>query len=426
MNYLKNWKKIQKLNLFSIYPIFALFLSIFVDKIILKAGREESVRRFHPWIFSGAIKKVEGSPDEGDAVEVFSADGGFLAIGHYQPAGSITVRVLSFDRQSIDKTFWKDKLQKAYTLRQDIGLTGNSKTTAYRLVHGEGDSLPGLIIDIYGQTAVIQAHTSGMCLQRNLLAELLVEIYDGQLTAVYDKSEATVHHSPLLWRGAGSEAYLYGQMPDDKTFLENGHLFTADWEGGQKTGFFIDQRDNRRLVEQYAKDRTVLNMFGYTGAFSVYALKGGAKEVHTVDTSQKAIDMANQNVALNFSGNVNHKGIVSDCFDFLNGMQPVYDLMIIDPPAFAKNRHALKNALQAYKRLNAKALSSIRPGGIYFTFSCSQVVTREQFRSVIFSAAAIAKRQVHIIHQLSQPADHPINIYHPEGEYLKGLALYVE
>jgi len=396
-----------------------------MDKIFLKPDREESLRRFHPWIFSGAIKKVEGSPDEGDVVEVFSADGGFLAIGHYQPAGSITVRVLSFDRQSIDKTFWKDKLQKAYTLRQDIGLTGNSKTTAYRLVHGEGDSLPGLIIDIYGQTAVIQAHTVGMYRQRELLAELLVEIYDGQITAVYDKSEATVHHSPLLWRGAGSEAYLYGQMPDDKTFLENGHLFTADWEGGQKTGFFIDQRDNRRLVEQYAKDRTVLNMFGYTGAFSVYALKGGAKEVHTVDTSQKAIDMANQNVALNFSGNVNHKGIVSDCFDFLNGMQPVYDLMIIDPPAFAKNRHALKNALQAYKRLNAKALAAIRPGGIYFTFSCSQVVTREQFRSAIFSAAAIAKRQVRIIHQLSQPADHPVNIYHPEGEYLKGLALFV-
>ena len=382
-----------------------------MDKIFLKPHREESLRRFHPWIFSGAIKKIEGSPVEGDVVEVLSADGAFLAMGHYQPAGSITVRVLSFTQQLIDKLFWKDKLQKAYILRQNIGLAGNPQTTAYRLVHGEGDGLPGLIIDVYGQTAVIQAHTVGMYRQREMLAELLVEKSLSPVPSPKERGD-----SPLFRRGDGGEAF----------FTEHGHHFTADWEGGQKTGFFLDQRENRLLVQQYAKDRTVLNMFGYTGAFSVYALKGGAKEVHTVDVSQKAIDGAHRHIALNFSDGANHQGIVSDCFDFLNGMQPIYDLMIVDPPAFAKNHHALKNALQAYKRLNAKAMAAIRPGGIYFTFSCSQVVSREQFRAAIFSAAAITGRNVRIIHQLTQPADHPVNIYHPEGEYLKGLVLYVE
>jgi len=390
-------------------------------KIFLKPRRDESLLRFHLWIFSGAIKKIEGSPAEGDVVEVFSAEGDFLAMGHYQPAGSITIRVLSFIQRPVDHVFWKEQLQKAYTLRQNVGLAGNPKTTAYRLVHGEGDGLPGLIIDIYGHTAVIQAHTVGMYRQRELLAALLLEMYGGQITAVYDKSETT-----LFAQNEISNGYLLGQMPDDPIFSEHGHRFAADWESGQKTGFFIDQRENRLLVKQYAKERTALNMFGYTGAFSVYALSGGAKEVHTVDASQKAIEMANRNVALNFTTNANHKGIVSDCFDFLNGMQPIYDLMIVDPPAFAKNQHALKNALQAYKRLNAKALAAIRPNGIYFTFSCSQVVTKEQFRSAIFSAAAIARRQVRIIHQLNQPADHPINIYHPESEYLKGLVLFVE
>jgi len=390
-------------------------------KIFLKPRRDESLLRFHLWIFSGAIKKIEGSPAEGDVVEVFSAEGDFLAMGHYQPAGSITIRVLSFIQRPVDHVFWKEQLQKAYTLRQNVGLAGNPKTTAYRLVHGEGDGLPGLIIDIYGHTAVIQAHTVGMYRQRELLAALLLEMYGGQITAVYDKSETT-----LFAQNEISNGYLLGQMPDDPIFSEHGHRFAADWESGQKTGFFIDQRENRLLVKQYAKERTALNMFGYTGAFSVYALSGGAKEVHTVDASQKAIEMANRNVALNFTTNANHKGIVSDCFDFLNGMQPIYDLMIVDPPAFAKNQHALKNALQAYKRLNAKALAAIRPNGIYFTFSCSQVVTKEQFRSAIFSAAAIARRQVRIIHQLNQSADHPINIYHPESEYLKGLVLFVE
>ncbi len=392
-----------------------------MDKIYLKPKREESLRRFHPWIFSGAIKKVEGSPAEGDVIEVFSSEGAFLAMGHYQPAGSITVRVLSFTQQPVDKAFWRDKLQRAYILRQNIGLIGNSQTTAYRLVHGEGDGLPGLIIDIYGQTAVIQAHTVGMYRQRESFAALLVEIYDGQLIAVYDKSEATIFAQSEITNG-----YLHGKRLDNAIFTEHGHRFIANWEDGQKTGFFIDQRENRHLVEQYAKDRTVLNMFGYTGAFSVYALSGGAKEVHTVDVSQKAVEAANRNVALNFPDTINHQGIVSDCFDFLNGIQPVYDMMIVDPPAFAKNQHALKNALQAYKRLNAKAIEAIHPDGIYFTFSCSQVVTKEQFRSAVFSAAAIAGRQVRIIHQLTQPADHPVNIYHPEGEYLKGLVLFVE
>jgi 23S rRNA (cytosine1962-C5)-methyltransferase len=392
-----------------------------MDKIFLKPKRDESLRRFHPWIFSGAIKKIEGSPAEGDVVEVFSVEGDFLAAGHYQPAGSITVRVLSFIRQPVDQTFWKNQLQKAYILRQRIGLADHPNTTAYRLVHGEGDGLPGLVIDIYGQTAVLQAHTVGMYRQRKMLADLLIEIYGGRLTAVYDKSEATVFAQNEI-----SNGYLHGQMSADAVFTEYGHRFTGDWESGQKTGFFIDQRENRHLVEQYAKGRTVLNMFGYTGAFSVYALSGGAKEVHTVDVSQKAIDRANRNVALNFPENNHHRGIIGDCFDFLNGIQPVYDLMIVDPPAFAKNHHALNNALQAYKRLNAKALAAIRPNGIYFTFSCSQVVSKEQFRSTIFSAAAIAGRQVRIIHQLTQPADHPINIYHPEGEYLKGLVLFVD
>ncbi|MDR1153666.1 MAG: class I SAM-dependent rRNA methyltransferase [Bacteroidales bacterium] len=392
-----------------------------MDKIFLKPKREESLRRFHPWIFSGAVQKMEGSPVDGDVVEVYSADGVFLATGHYQPAGSITVRVLSFTQQPVDSAFWKDKLQKAYILRQNLGLSGNPETTAYRLVHGEGDGFPGLIVDIYGRTAVIQAHTTGMYRQRELFATCLVEIYGNQLTAVYDKSGTT-----LFVRSETTNGYLYGQKPGDPIFTEHGHRFTADWENGQKTGFFIDQRENRYLVEQYAKDRTVLNMFGYTGAFSVYALSGGAREAHTVDVSQKAIDVANRHVSLNFPDVAGHQGIVSDCFDFLNGMQPIYDLMIVDPPAFAKNQHALKNALQAYRRLNAKALAAIRPAGIYFTFSCSQVVTGEQFRSAIFSAAAMAGRQVRIIHQLTQPADHPINIYHPEGEYLKGLALFVE
>ncbi len=394
-----------------------------MDKVYLKPKRDESLQRFHPWIFSGAIKNIEGSPAEGDVVEVYASSGEFRAIGHYQPAGSITIRVLSFSQQNVDRNFWKNKLLKAYVLRETIGLTKDSQNDVYRFVHGEGDGLPGLVIDIYRQVAVIQAHTLGMYRLRNLIAELLVEIYHDTLTAVYDKSDTT------LSAPSGEHihnGYLYGEMPEDNHFTEYGNIFTADWESGQKTGFFIDQRENRKLVEQYAKDKTVLNMFGYTGAFSVYALRGGAKEVHTVDSSQKAIDKANHHVALNFPGDERHRGIIEDGFRFLKDIQPTYDLVIVDPPAFAKNHHATKNALQAYKRLNAQALCATRPNGIYFTFSCSQVISKEQFRSAIFSAAILAGRQVRIIHQLTQPVDHPVNIYHPEGEYLKGLVLFVE
>lgn len=394
-----------------------------MDKIYLKPKRDESLHRFHPWIFSGAIRDIDGSPEEGDIVEVCSSDGNFLATGHYQPAGSISIRVLSFSQQTIGRDFWKNKLQQACNLRESIGLTGNPQNNVYRLVHGEGDGLPGLVIDIYGQTAVLQVHTAGMFHARKVIAELLIELYGGVLTAVYDKSEGTLPAYPAAGIKNG---YLYGGSVPDNRFMEYGLCFSPDWENGQKTGFFIDQRENRRLVEQYAKDKTVLNMFGYTGAFSVYALRGGAREVHTVDSSQRAVEAAIRNVACNFPGCGNHHGFANDCFDFLKNPKTTYDLMIVDPPAFAKNRHALKNALQAYKRLNTKALSLIKPGGIYFTFSCSQVVTKEQFRSAIFSAAAIAGRQVRIIHQLTQPADHPVNIYHPEGEYLKGLVLFVE
>ncbi len=391
-----------------------------MDKIYLKPGREESLLRFHPWIFSGAIKKVNGSPGTGDIVEVYSASGEFAAVGHYQPVGSISVRVLSFSNRPVDRDFWKEKLQNAYRLRQCVGLTDNPHNNVYRLIHGEGDGLPGLVIDIYGQTAVFQAHTSGMYRLRSLFAELLVEIYGDKLTAVYDKSEGTLSVSET------SNGYLIGKMPETGTFTEYGNHFTADWEGGQKTGFFIDQRENRRLVEQYAKGRTVLNMFGYTGAFSVYALRGGAKEVHTVDSSQRAIDAANRNVMLNFPDDNRHQSFVSDCFQFLKETKQTYDLMIVDPPAFAKNHKALKNALQAYKRLNANALNITRPGGMFFTFSCSQAVSKDQFRSAVFSAAIESKRRVRIIHQLTQPADHPVNIFHPESEYLKGLVLFVE
>ena len=390
-------------------------------KIHLKPKREESLLRFHPWVFSGAVKNMEGSPSDGDIVEVYSSQGKFLASGHYQAGGSIVVRVLSYSQQTVDRDFWKTKLQQAYTLRESIGLTENPKNNTYRLIHGEGDGMPGLIIDVYNQTAVMQAHTIGMYRLRHLLADLLIELYAGRLTAVYDKSENTLHAHEQP-----GNAYLFGQMSGDCTFTEYGNLFTADWEGGQKTGFFIDQRENRRLVEHYANGRTVLNMFGYTGAFSVYALRGGAKEVHTTDSSQRAIETAGRNVALNFPDCSSHKGIVSDCFAFFKDREPIYDMMIVDPPAFAKSRHALKNALQAYRRLNASALKAIRPEGIYFTFSCSQTVSREQFRSAVFAAALDADRRVRIIHQLTQPADHPVNMFHPEGEYLKGLVLFVE
>ncbi|MDR1055625.1 MAG: class I SAM-dependent rRNA methyltransferase [Prevotellaceae bacterium] len=390
-------------------------------KIILKQGKEEAVKRFHPWIFSGAIKNIQGEPQEGDVVEVYTVDGKYAATGHYQ-IGSIAVRILSFIQEKIDDNFWFNKLSEAYKLRQQLGLVNNAETTAYRLVHGEGDGLPGLIIDIYGAMAVFQAHSAGMYLERERISECLKKIYGSRLVAVYDKSAATVPFKAGL---NAHDNYLYGS-PTGNKILEYGNGFIINWKEGQKTGFFLDQRENRRLLEQYCKNALVLNMFCYTGGFSVYALQGGAKLVHSVDSSAKAVDLTRQNVALNFGTEVAHEAFVTDAFEFMHNACNEYNVIILDPPAFAKHTQALHNALQAYKRINTQALTRIQAGGILFTFSCSQVVSREYFRQAVFSAAAISERNVRILHQLTQPADHPISIYHPEGEYLKGLILYVE
>jgi 23S rRNA (cytosine1962-C5)-methyltransferase len=390
-------------------------------RLFLKKGREESLRRFHPWVFSGAVARCEGQAAEGDVVDVYTHDGVFLATGHYQE-GSITVRALSFQPCTIDATFWETALRKARALREAV--IPAAGTTAYRLVHGEGDNLPGLIIDIYGNTAVLQAHTIGMFRARHAVAGALQKIYGAQLAAVYDKSAATLASKE---NDAIPDSYLYRAGEPENAIFENGYRFTVDWEKGQKTGFFLDQRDNRQLLSQYAKGRSVLNLFCYTGGFSVYALGGGAAQVHAVDRSQRAIGLANEIVALNFTCAAPHEAFATDAFDFLhNSDSHTYDLMVLDPPAFAKHKGALRNALQAYKRLNAAAFSRIAPGGIVFTFSCSQVVDKTDFRNAVFSAAAISGRPVRILHQLTQPADHPINIYHPEGEYLKGLVLRVE
>ncbi|MDR3184678.1 MAG: class I SAM-dependent rRNA methyltransferase [Prevotellaceae bacterium] len=392
-----------------------------MTRLFLKRGREESLRRFHPWVFSGAVARYEGQAAEGDVVEVYTHDGVFLATGHYQE-GSITVRVLSFQQCAVDAAFWEAALRKARVLRKAVISTGD--TTAYRLAHGEGDNLPGLIIDLYGSTAVLQAHTIGMFRARHAIADALRTVYGTQLAAVYDKSAATLTSKE---NEAIPDSYLYRAGESGKVISENGYRFAVDWEKGQKTGFFLDQRDNRRLLSQYAKGRSVLNLFCYTGGFSVYALGGGAARVHSVDSSQRAIDLANENVSLNFLRAAPHEAFATDAFDFLyNSDNHTYDLMALDPPAFAKHKGALRNALQAYKRLNAAAFSRIAPGGIVFTFSCSQVVNKVDFRNAVFSAAAISGRPVRILHQLTQPADHPINIYHPEGEYLKGLVLQVE
>ena len=389
-------------------------------RLFLKKGREESLRRFHPWVFSGAVARCEGQAAEGDVVEVYTHDGVFLATGHYQE-GSITVRVLSFGQCAIDADFWEAALHRARALREAaIPAAG---TTAYRLVHGEGDNLPGLIIDIYGNTAVLQAHTIGMFRARHAVADALRKIYGTRLAAIYDKSATTLVSKD---NEAVPDSYLYRAGEPGRIISENGYRFAVDWEKGQKTGFFLDQRDSRRLLSQYAGGRSVLNLFCYTGGFSVYALGGGAARVHAADSSQRAIDLANENVALNFPRAAPHEAFTADAFDFLHASADhAYDLMVLDPPAFAKHKGALRNALQAYKRLNAAAFSRIAPGGIVFTFSCSQVVSKIDFRNAVFSAAAISGRAVRILHQLTQPADHPINIYHPEGEYLKGLVLFI-
>ena len=385
----------------------------------LKRGKEDSLLRFHPWVFSGAIQHADEGIAEGEVVRVLKSDGGFIAIGHYQ-AGSIAVRVLSFRDVEIDARFWHSRLASALAMRQAIGIADNPQNNTYRLVHGEGDHLPGLIIDVYGKTAVMQAHSIGMHLSRVEIAEQLVSVMGSRIENVYYKSETTLPFMDDMENG-----FLYGGS-DDNTAVENGLMFYVDWLRGQKTGFFVDQRENRALLERFSAGKKVLNMFCYTGGFSFYAMRGGAKLVHSVDSSAKAIELTNRNVSLNFPGDTRHKAFGEDAFKFLEQAGDNYDLIILDPPAFAKHRGALHNALKGYTRLNMKAMQKIQPGGILFTFSCSQVVTKDHFRNAVFTAAAQARRKVRILHQLHQPADHPINIYHPEGEYLKGLVLYVE
>jgi len=392
--------------------------------IQLKPKKEESLQRFHPWLFSGAIQHIEGSPAEGDLVEVLDNKRNFLAIGHYQ-IGSIAVRVVSFENVPVNNEFWSHKIKQAYAMRLSLGLIVKGKNNTYRLIHGEGDSLPGLIVDVYDDTAVMQAHSVGMHEIRQILAEAIVENVP-EVKNVYYKSETTLpFNAPIT----PEDGYLIGEETADLSAIENGLKFHVDWLRGQKTGFFVDQRENRSLLERYSKGKSVLNMFCYTGGFSVYALRGGAELVHSVDSSAKAIDLTEKNVQANYPNDPRHTSFDEDAFKFLNNLQhneQKYDLIILDPPAFAKHREAIRNALKGYKRLNAKAFEQIKPGGILFTFSCSQVITKDQFRLAVFSAAAESKRNVRILHQLSQPADHPINIYHPEGEYLKGLVLWVE
>ena len=415
------------------------------NTVHLKKGKEESLGRFHPWVFSGAIHHIDGHPEEGDVVRVVSADGRFLAVGHIQ-IGSIAVRVLSFEDIAIDGSFWKERLSAAYDARKSIfpqWSKNNSQcttaseennrqlptinyqlTNAFRLVHGEGDGLPGLVIDVYDRTAVMQAHSVGMHVSRNEIAEALAEVLDGIVDNIYYKSETTLAYKASEDGGNG---FLKGGLATASDIAtENGLRFHVDWLGGQKTGFFVDQRENRALLERYSHGRKVLNMFCYTGGFSFYAMRGGAELVHSVDSSSRAIDITRANVELNFPGDTRHEAYAEDAFKYLDRMGDQYDLIILDPPAFAKHKDALRNALMGYRKLNAKAFEKIRPGGILFTFSCSQVVTKDNFRTAVFTAAAMSGRRVRILHQLTQPADHPVSIYHPEGEYLKGLVLYVE
>ncbi len=389
--------------------------------IYLKRGKDESLKRFHPWIFSGAIAKADNGINDGDTVRVISNEGNFIAVGHYQ-IGSIAVRVLSFDDIEINDAFWKERLTEALKMRISIGIADNPKNNTYRLVHGEGDGLPGLVIDCYGKTAVMQAHSVGMHIWRKDIADALIEVMGGRIENIFYKSETTLPYKADLGQENG---FIIGGSTDN-TAVENGLKFHVDWLKGQKTGFFVDQRENRSLLERYAAGKNVLNMFCYTGGFSFYAMRGGANLVHSVDSSAKAIELTNANVELNFPGDKRHQAFCDDAFKFLDNAKDFYDLIILDPPAFAKHRAALHNALKGYTRLNVKAFERIKHGGILFTFSCSQVVTKDNFRNAVFTAAALSKRKVRILHQLHQPADHPINIYHPEGEYLKGLVLYVE
>ena len=389
--------------------------------VTLRRGKEESLDRFHPWVFSGAVARQDDGIEEGDVVNVVATDGRHIGVGHYQ-IGSIAVRILDFADRTIDGAFYYERLSEAFALRTTLGLLRDDNN-AFRLVHGEGDFLPGLVVDIYGPTAVVQAHSPGMHYARDIIAHVLVDMPDAGVENVYYKSETTLPYKAQL---DPQNDYIIGGYTTDVA-VENGLKFHVDWLKGQKTGFFVDQRDNRAFLQRYASGRRVLNMFCYTGGFSFYALRGGASLVHSVDSSAKAISLTDANVELNFPGDERHKSFIADAFDFLNEIEPgKYDLIVLDPPAFAKHRGAIRNALIGYRRLNARAFEKIASGGILFTFSCSQAVSREQFRLAVFSAAAQSRRRVRILHQLTQPADHPVNIYHPEGEYLKGLILYVE
>lgn len=393
-------------------------------QIRLRKGKDESLRRFHPWVFSGAIQSMDEGIEEGDVVRVVTFSGDFIAVGHYQQ-GSIAVRVLTFSDVLIDDDFWSSRFRSALQMRLDIGIADNQQNNTYRLVHGEGDHLPGLIVDVYGKTAVMQAHSIGMHLCRKQIAKALADVMGSRIANIYYKSETTL---PFMTADDMS-GFLVGGS-EDNIATENGLKFRVDWLRGQKTGFFVDQRENRSLLEHYARGKRVLNMFCYTGGFSFYAMRGGAELVHSVDSSAKAIELTKENVELNFPGDARHQAFCEDAFKYLESVGQssalTYNLIILDPPAFAKHRGALHNALKGYTRLNQKAFEKIESGGILFTFSCSQVVTKDHFRNAVFTAAALAKRKVRILHQLHQPADHPINIYHPEGEYLKGLVLYVE
>ncbi len=391
--------------------------------IYLKPHKEESLLRFHPWVFSGAIQSMDGTPQEGDIVQVRDSRHQFLGIGHYQ-VGSIAVRILSFRNIPIDHAYWAGRIQQSYELRCALGLNQPGRNNTYRLIHGEGDFLPGLVVDVYDDTAVIQAHSAGMHKERERIAHIIADTVP-DIRNVYYKSEGTLPYKAPIDLAERQDGYLIGGK-GNHTAMENGLQFHIDWMRGQKTGFFIDQRQNRALLEQYAHGRSVLNMFCYTGGFSVYALRGGAQSVHSVDSSAKAIELTNENVALNFPQCTNHQAFAIDAFKYMAQSHDKYDLIVLDPPAFAKHRDALRNALQGYKRLNAKAFEQIQSNGLLFTFSCSQAVSREQFRLAVFSAAAQTGRKVRILHQLTQPADHPVNIYHPESEYLKGLVLWVE
>lgn len=390
-------------------------------QVYLRKGKEESLLRFHPWVFSGAIASLDEGIEEGEIVKVITSKGNCIAIGHYQ-IGSIAVRVLTFKDVNIDDDFWCSRLKSAIDMRVKLGIADNPQNNTYRLVHGEGDNLPGLVIDVYGRTAVMQAHSVGMHVFRKEIARALVTVMGKRIANVYYKSETTLPFKADLGQENG---FLYGGS-EDNTAIENGLKFHVDWLKGQKTGFFVDQRENRSLLESYSKGKRVLNMFCYTGGFSFYAMRGGAKLVHSVDSSAKAIELTKRNVELNFPNDTRHEAFCEDAFKYLDKAGGDYDLVILDPPAFAKHRAALRNALKGYTRLNVKAFEKMKSGGILFTFSCSQVVTKDNFRNAVFTAAAMAGRKVRILHQLHQPADHPINIYHPEGEYLKGLVLYVE